>query len=143
MNKWLLLNYKIPREPTARRVSTWRKLKQLGALLLHDSVWVLPATPRTSEQFQWLAAEIIEQGGDAMLWVTEALMPNQQQWLVEQFSTKTDGAYQEILSAIRKRNADLAGLGRAYQQAAAQDYFQSKLAEKARRALLAKGGAAS
>ncbi len=57
---WMLLVYKIPREPTASRAIVWRKLKRLGALLLHDAVWVLPATPWTREQFQWLAVEIGE-----------------------------------------------------------------------------------
>ena len=60
---WVLLVYKIPREPTASRAAVWRKLKRLGALLLHDAVWVLPATPWTREQFQWLAVEIGLQGG--------------------------------------------------------------------------------
>ncbi|MGH2524049.1 MAG: Chromate resistance protein ChrB, partial [Anaerolineales bacterium] len=27
----------------------WRKLKRLGALLLHDAVWLLPPTPYTLE----------------------------------------------------------------------------------------------
>jgi hypothetical protein len=61
------LLYKVPPEPTARRVSVWRKLKRLGALLLHDAVWVLPATPATLEQFQWLATEIEEMEGTAMV----------------------------------------------------------------------------
>ncbi len=52
MQAWMLLHYKLPREPTAPRVYVWRKLKRLGALLLHDAVWVLPATPSTRENFQ-------------------------------------------------------------------------------------------
>src|SRR5258708_35465239 len=62
---WVLLVYKIPGEPTASRAAVWRKLKRLGALLLHDAVWGLPATPWTREQFQWLAGEIGERGGGA------------------------------------------------------------------------------
>jgi hypothetical protein len=41
---WVLLVYKVPREPTSSRAYVWRKLKRLGALLIHDAVWVLPAT---------------------------------------------------------------------------------------------------
>ncbi len=59
---WVLLVYKIPREPTASRATVWRKLKRLGALLLHDAVWVLPATAWTREQFQWLTVEVGELG---------------------------------------------------------------------------------
>ena len=57
---WVLLTYKIPREPTASRAYVWRKLKRLGALLMHDAVWVLPVTPWTHEQLQWLVVEIGE-----------------------------------------------------------------------------------
>ena len=44
--------------PKQRSEHVWRKLKQLGAIALQDAVWVLPQTPRTQEQFQWLAIEI-------------------------------------------------------------------------------------
>ena len=98
--------YKIPREPSAPRVSVWRKLKQLGAALLHDSVWVLPATPRTKEQFQWLAAEISELGGETMLWISETTTASQHQMLIKQFSAKTDVAYNEIMAELQKKNAD-------------------------------------
>ena len=53
---WLLLAYKVPREPSANRVYVWRKLKRLGAVALQDAVWVLPATAHTRERFRWLAA---------------------------------------------------------------------------------------
>jgi hypothetical protein len=139
LNKWLLLVYKTPRQPTAHRVSIWRKLKQLGAVLLHDSVWVLPATPQTREQFQWVAAEILELGGEVTLWVSELAVNSDRLNLVKSFSSKTDAAYKEILRQLRRKNADLAALGRRYQQTVAQDYFQSSLADKVRRALLAKG----
>ena len=66
--KWLLLAYKIPRDPTSTRVYVWRKLKRLDAFALQNAVWVLPAAEVTREQFQWLAAEIEELNGSATLW---------------------------------------------------------------------------
>jgi hypothetical protein len=143
LSKWLLLVYKIPREPSVHRVSIWRKLKQLGAVLLHDAVWVLPATPQTREHFQWLAAEIIELGGEATLFVSELDGTRQRTELVKQFSAKVDDAYKEIMVHLRRKNPDLAVLARQYQQAFAQDYFRSKLGDKVRKALLAKGEKAS
>jgi hypothetical protein len=139
LNKWLLLVYKIPREPTAHRVSVWRKLKQLGALLFSDAVWILPATPQTREQFQWLAAEIIELGGHSAMFVSEIAVEKQHTELVQTFSEKTDASYKQILAQLRRKNADLAALGRRYQQAASQDYFRSSLGDRVRRALLARG----
>jgi DNA-binding transcriptional regulator PaaX len=138
-HKWLLLIYKIPREPTTGRVSVWRKLKQLGAVLLQDAVWVLPETPRTREQFQWLRAEIIELGGEVTVWVAEAEQIAGHRALTKQFAKQADDAYEEILSGLCSKNADLAALSRRYQQVLAQDFFQSKLGEKVRKALLARG----
>src|SRR4051812_24269207 len=139
LNKWLLLVYKIPRKPTALRVSIWRKLKQLDALLLHDSVWVLPATPQTREHFQWLASEIIELGGEATVWVSEMAAENQGADLAKAFLTTTDTAYKEILAKLKRKNPDLAALARQYQRVLARDYFKSSLGEKVRKALLKKG----
>jgi hypothetical protein len=139
LNKWLLLVYKIPREPSVHRVSIWRKLKQLSAVLLHDAVWVLPATPQTREHFQWLASEIIELGGEATLFVSDMDGERQRAELVKAFSAKVDESYKEIIAQLRKKNPDLAALARKYQQALSQDYFQSALADKVRKALLTKG----
>src|SRR5437588_4234701 len=94
---WVLLTYKIPREPTAGRASIWRKLKRLGALLMHDAVWVLPATPWTREQLQWLVLEIGELGGEAQLWESRLLVIGQSDGLEDQFQARVDKAYQEII----------------------------------------------
>ena len=54
MTSWLLLSYKLPAHPSALRVYVWRKLKRLGAILLNDTIWVLPDTPKTAENFRAL-----------------------------------------------------------------------------------------
>ncbi len=137
---WLLLVYKVPSEPTARRVYVWRKLKGIGALLLHDAAWVLPANPRTREQFQWLAAEIAEMGGEAFAWEA-ALTTGQDDALIAQFGAQADAAFSAILDDLAGPNPDLAALGRRYQQALAQDYFDSPVGKEVRAALLrARGG---
>jgi hypothetical protein len=139
--QWMVLVYKIPREPTAGRVYVWRKLKRLDALLLHDAVWLLPDTPWTREQFQWLAVEIRDLGGEAIVWESRMVLPGQDETLVQQFVADVDAAYQSILAALQLADADLPGLARQYQQLQARDYFQSPFAEQVRAALLsARGG---
>ena len=141
---WVLLVYKIPREPTSSRAMIWRKLKRLGALLLHDAVWVLPATPWTREQFQWLAVEIGELEGEAYLWESRLLLNGQADTLAQQFQTRVDAAYQEILNEVERDDADLVALSRKYQQVQAQDYFHSELGIHVRERLMsARGGFAS
>jgi len=138
---WVLLVYKIPREPTSGRATIWRKLKRLGALLLHDAVWVLPATPWTREQFQWLAVEIGELEGEAYLWESRLLLNGQEDALVRQFQARVDAAYQEILDGLEQDDADLVALSRKYQQVRAQDYFHSEVGIQVRERLMsARGG---
>jgi DNA-binding transcriptional regulator PaaX len=138
---WVLLVYKIPREPTSSRATIWRKLKRLGALLLHDAVWVLPATPWTREQFQWLAVEIGELEGEAYLWESRLLLNGQAEALVQQFQARVNRAYQEILQELSQEEADLVTLSRKYQQVRAQDYFHSEVGTHVREQLMrARGG---
>jgi hypothetical protein len=138
---WVLLVSKIPREPTSSRATVWRKLKRLGALLLHDAVWVLPATPWTREQFQWLAVEIGELEGEAYLWESHLLLNGQSDALVQQFQARVESAYREILDEVERDEADLVALSRKYQQVRAQDYFHSELGIHVRERLMsARGG---
>ena len=140
MRKWLLLTYRIPREPTAGRVFAWRKMKQLGAVAIQDAVWVLPATPRTQEQFQWLASEIVELGGEATYWLAELFDDNQEQALVRQFEVAIEEDYREILAESKRKGRDLKTLARRYQEAQARDHFHSELGRKVRERLLAAEG---
>lgn len=141
---WMLLVYKVPREPTALRATVWRRLKRLGALLVHDAVWVLPATDWTREQFQWLAVEIGELGGEVYLWESQLLVNGQEETLVQQFLERIETIYRDILAELEQADADLVALSRRYQQTRAQDYFQSPLGIQVRdRLLAARGGLSS
>src|SRR5262247_3713395 len=97
MTSWLLLHYKLPNKPSALRVYTWRKLKRLGAILLHETVWVLPDLPRTAEQFQWLVAEIHEMGGNAYYWKANTVSGEDDESVVKQFNEQVDGIYSKLL----------------------------------------------
>ncbi len=135
MQSWVFLLYKIPPEPSAPRVHVWRKLKRLGAILLHDAVWALPATPSAVEQLQWLAQEIQELDGSATVWETQASLPGQDDALVQQFAAQADAAYREIQAELDLPDADLAALFRRYRQVQGFDYFPSGVGEQVRHAL--------
>jgi len=40
--RWLQLTYKVPGEPSQKRVWVWRRLQNLGAFALQNSVYLLP-----------------------------------------------------------------------------------------------------
>jgi len=63
--EWILLIHQLPPKPTNLRVRIWRKLQKLGAVAIKNSVYVLPATEQTHEDFQWLKQEIESAGGEA------------------------------------------------------------------------------
>jgi hypothetical protein len=66
--RWVLLVYRLPREPSRHRVAVWRKLRDLGALYLQDGVAALPEDAVTREQLEWLQLRVREAGGEATLW---------------------------------------------------------------------------
>jgi hypothetical protein len=58
---------KIPASPAYARVKVWRKLQALGAVMVKNSVYVLPNRDDCIESFQWLAQELGDLGGQASL----------------------------------------------------------------------------
>ena len=140
MTSWLLLHYKLPNKPSALRVYTWRKLRRLGAILLHDAVWVLPDQPRTREQVQWLTAEIQEMGGEAYSWKANTILGQADESITQQFKEQVDKVYAELLKKLAKPGADLQEIAAQYQQAASQDFFHSELGPRVRKKLTSKRG---
>ena len=140
MTTWLLLHYKLPSKPTALRVYIWRKLKRMGAILLHEAVWILPDNARTAEQVQWLAAEIQEMGGHAYYWRANSILGEQEESIVQQFQEQMDAVYSDLLKRMERPRVDLQEISKLYQQAASQDFFKSKLGLLVREKLTSKRG---
>jgi hypothetical protein len=62
---WLMLIHQVPNSPAYLRVKMWRRLQKIGAVAVKNAVYVLPRSDQSSEDFHWIAREIIESGGDA------------------------------------------------------------------------------
>ena len=62
---WLVLVHHLPPRPTRLRVRVWRQLQKLGAVSVKNSVYVLPRSEKTLEDFMWLQQEIESGGGEA------------------------------------------------------------------------------
>ena len=65
--RWLQLTYKVPSEPSQKRVWVWRRLQNLGAFALQNSVYLLPYSEEVEKHFRQLAHEIHEMGGEASI----------------------------------------------------------------------------
>ncbi len=100
--RWLLLIHQIPPKPDYFRVKIWRRLQRVGAVAIKNSVYVLPRSDQTLEDFQWIVREITEGGGDASLCeagFVEGLSDGQIEAL---FRTARDADYAAIADEARE-----------------------------------------
>lgn len=132
---WLILHYQLPREPSAPRVSTWRKLKKLGAVLVNETFWVLPENNRTREHFRWLAASILEYDGQVSVFSGSSVLAGQDETLKQLFLELIEPAYQDILESLEQENPDLLALSRQFQSVLLQDHLKSALGKQVKAAL--------
>ena len=90
---WLLLTYKVPPEPAARRIAVWRKLKGMGAVYLQNGVCLLPKTDDHVRRLKMLENDIAEAKGESVILETVALDQAQENKVIERFKADRDEAY--------------------------------------------------
>jgi hypothetical protein len=139
---WIALSYRLPPVPTRLRLAVWRRLKRIGAVLLHDSVWLLPADGQTREAFEWLGDEIEEQGGSALIWEAQSLDSRQDRLIAGRFRAEADARYASVAESARRLQRltahrrvpsgraqqvrrQLLGLERALRLERRRDYFRA------------------
>jgi hypothetical protein len=141
--RWVLLAYRVPREPSTPRIAVWRKLRRLGAVQLLDGLVALPLDARTREQLEWLADEVGESGGDAAIWTGELASRAQERALAAEMARAIAAQYEAVAEdateardqppAARRRT--LARLRRELRRIRLRDYFPPPERELAQRAV--------
>lgn len=100
-NRWLLLALQLPAHPSNARVKTWRRLQQLGAVQIKGSLYVLPNSAATLEDFEWLRVEVEGLKGQANVFAASAVGGVTDEQLIEQFQQLRDADYRLVLKDIR------------------------------------------
>lgn len=77
-------------------MAVWRRLRQLGAVAPAGSLYLLPETEANAEAFDWLAKEIEDEGGEALVLRIEALHGPAEGRVVELFRSTRDEDYRKI-----------------------------------------------
>ncbi len=95
--QWVLLSYRLPREPSTPRITIWRKLKRLGVAQISDGLVALPADARTREHIDWIAEEIGEFGGTAMVWLAQPTSLGQERQLAQAMADARASEYAAIV----------------------------------------------
>lgn len=140
---WVLLAYRLPREPSTPRSTLWRKLRRLGAAQVLDGLAALPLDARNRERLEWLADEVAEAGGEATIWVGELGSAAQERELatrmVETVAVDYRALHEEAVAAREQppgqRRRTLKRLRRELRRIRARDYFPPPERESAQQAL--------
>jgi len=98
---WILLVYKIPSHPTRLRAQVWRQLQRCGAIYLQDSVSIVPATSELAENIQWIADEIREMGGAALVFRATATSPKEEGRIERLFGDASRAEAGRLLESLR------------------------------------------
>lgn len=94
--EWVLLCYRVPREPSTPRIAVWRTLKRLGVAQVGDGVAALPADARTREQLEWVANDVERAGGTAVLWTARPDSVDQQRRLAAEMAAARADEYRAV-----------------------------------------------
>ncbi len=94
---WVVFSYSLPSQSrSSPRVALWRRLRRLGAISPAGGVQVLPARDECVEAFQWLAQEIRQTQGDAVVMRVEQFEGLTDQQLIALFHAACQEDYAEI-----------------------------------------------
>jgi hypothetical protein len=134
---WLLLLFSFPTKSNTERVAVWRRLKKIGAVQIKTSTYLLPDEPTQYEQFQWLAQQIRDYGGDSTLVRAQEIGGLTRNNLIAMFNDARANDYSDLRKGLQnfikrrnKTNADEAAselerLTRQFRGIREVDFFDS------------------
>src|SRR3982074_139302 len=120
---WLLLTYKVPPEPAAKRVALWRRLKGVGAFFVQNVVFLLPKPDDHARRLKMLENDVAEIGGETVILETLALDRAQEEKVVARFQADRDEAYRELIDKCDDFEAEIA------KETSAQHFTYAELEE--------------
>ncbi len=139
LQEWVLLSYRIPRDPSTPRIAVWRKLKDLGVAQIGDGLVALPNDARTKEHLEWVAASVIEADGEAIVWIATPSGRRNSSKLAQEMRESRDTEYGELLADIETSSQagprTVQRWRREWRRIDRRDYFRAPLRDRARLAI--------
>lgn len=145
VGEWVLLSYRVPREPSTPRIAIWRKLKRLGVAQLGDGLVGLPADARTREHLEWIADDVVAAGGAASVWLARPASASQERELAAQMAAARAAEYTTVAEQAdaaaaltgKERDAAVRRLRAELHRITRRDFFPPPERRAARRAVRA------
>jgi hypothetical protein len=103
-----MLVHQLPAHPSNLRVRIWRRLQQVGAIVLRHSLYVLPSTDEAREDFNWVREEIVASGGQVSVVEAAVVDGHTDVELVQQFRKARTADYEALAARIRTTREQLA-----------------------------------
>src|SRR5258707_847371 len=119
--QWVLLAYRVPREPSTPRIAVWRKLRKLGVAQIVDGLVAIPESVGNLEHMGWVANDVLDAGGEATLWIAELASAKQERELTDRLNREVSEAYRGVVAAIDDAEAGDEGIGRRQYDRAARE----------------------
>jgi hypothetical protein len=105
--KWLVFSYSLPsKSRSSPRVTLWRRLRRFGAISVKTGVYILPTRDECIEAFQWLAQEVKQAAGEALVLYVEQFEGLSDRELITMFREVRQQEYLEIdaqIEALEKK----------------------------------------
>lgn len=109
MRTWLLLLHHIPPTPLYLRAQVLRRLKQIGALPLKRSAYLLPDEDETREDLEWVRREVEAGGGSAWIFRVQGVAGLADGEAEQAFRDLRERDYAAILDEARALATSLRG----------------------------------
>lgn len=150
---WSLVTVSTAGAPASLRVTVWRKLKELGALYLQQSVCLLPVRPAVSRSISQLSTRVVRDGGTVRVLSIHFDDPAQESEVIAELQAVREGEYAEVLDRfpsffeelsmetargrttfeeVEESEADLARFRTWISKIRARDYFEAPLGKQVR-----------
>jgi hypothetical protein len=121
---WLVFSYSLSAaQRSSPRVAVWRRLRAVGAVSPKSGVYVLPAREECVEAFQWLAQEVEQAQGEAVLMRVQDFEGLSEAQLIGLFRTARRHDYQALdaKAAVLEKSIRGKGAGRPQDLTRARD----------------------
>ncbi len=106
LNTWLVLIHQIPPKPDALRVSIWRRLQQIGAVAIKQSVYVMPLSEQSREDLSWTLKKIVDGGGDGSISEVRFVEGLTDEKVISLFQSARKSDYEKIIRDANQQLAD-------------------------------------
>lgn len=95
--RWILIFYRAPTQPSSARVTAWRRLHRLGAIYLAPSACAIPARLDADAELEQIGGAVRAAGGSFETYRVEQFQAASEERLERLYNAARDAEYAELI----------------------------------------------